>query len=50
MSLTDPWAAVRSNIAALPENPLVPATLAISGIGDDVDDGTIEVVVPPATE
>lgn len=49
-SLTDPWAAVRSDVAELRENPLIPETLVISGIVYNVDDGTIDVVVPPATE
>jgi carbonic anhydrase len=45
----DPREAVRSDIALLRDNPLVPDTLVTSGLVYNVDTGHVETIVSPAT-
>ena len=47
--LGDPREAVRSDIAHLRDNPLVPDTLVTSGLVYDVDTGHVDTIVAPAT-
>jgi carbonic anhydrase len=45
--VTDPWASVTSDVAALKANPFLPAELIVSGLVYDVETGLIEQVVGP---
>jgi carbonic anhydrase len=45
--VTDPWASVASDVAALKANPLLPGELIVSGLVYDVETGLIEQVVGP---
>jgi len=43
-AVTDPHAAVRVDIAALAENPLIPDTLSVTGLVHDIESGEVELV------
>jgi carbonic anhydrase len=45
--ITDPWASVATDVAALKANPFLPADLIVSGLVYDVESGLIEQVVAP---
>jgi carbonic anhydrase len=45
--VTDPWASVATDVAALKANPFLPAELIVSGLVYDVETGLIEQVVGP---
>ena len=45
--VTDPWASVATDVAALKANPFLPAELVVSGLVYDVGTGRIEQVVGP---
>jgi carbonic anhydrase len=45
--ITDPWASVASDVAALKANPFLPAELIVSGLVYDVETGRLEQVVGP---
>ena len=47
-AVTDPWAAVAVDVAALRTIPALPGAWLISGLVYDVATGLIEIVVPPA--
>jgi carbonic anhydrase len=46
--VTDPFTAVRVDVEGLRANPLISATLIVSGLVYDVGSGLVEVVCPPA--
>ena len=46
--LTDPFAAVRTDVECLRANPFISPTLVVSGLVYDVGSGLVEVVCPPA--
>ena len=46
-AVTDPWAAVRVDVAALRAIPALPGDWLISGLVYDVATGLVEIVVPP---
>ena len=48
LAITDPYRAVTIDVAALKANPSLPGEFMVSGLVYDVQDGTIETVVPPA--
>ena len=48
LSVTDPYAAVAVDVAALKANPSLPAAFTARGIVYDIGTGRIETVVPPA--
>ena len=48
LAITDPYAAVAIDVAALKANPKLPATFMVTGLVYDVATGLIETVVPPA--
>jgi carbonic anhydrase len=48
MAITDPYAAVRLDVAALKEDTNLPAGLMVSGVVYDVANGKIEAIVPAA--
>jgi carbonic anhydrase len=45
--VTDPWASVATDVAALKANPFLPAELIVSGLVYDVETGLIQQVVGP---
>jgi carbonic anhydrase len=45
--ITDPWASVTSDVAALKANPFLPAELIVTGLVYDVDTGVVDQVVGP---
>jgi carbonic anhydrase len=45
--ITDPWASVATDVAALKANPFLPAELIASGLVYDVETGLVEQVVGP---
>jgi carbonic anhydrase len=45
--ITDPWASVATDVAALKANPFLPAELIVSGLVYDVETGLVEQVVGP---
>jgi carbonic anhydrase len=45
--VTDPWASVTTDVAALKANPFLPAEFIVSGLVYDVETGLIEQVVGP---
>jgi carbonic anhydrase len=45
--VTDPWASVATDVAALKANPFLPAELIVSGLVYDVETGLIEQIVGP---
>jgi carbonic anhydrase len=47
-AVTDPYAAVAVDVAALKANPALPGNWLVSGLVYDVTTGLVEVVVPPA--
>ena len=47
-AITDPWAAVAVDVAALRAIPALPGAWLISGLVYDVATGLVEIVVPPA--
>jgi carbonic anhydrase len=47
-AVTDPWAAVAFDVAALRAIPALPGTWLLSGLVYDVATGLIEIAVPPA--
>jgi carbonic anhydrase len=47
-SVTDPYATVAADVAALKANPFLPGELTVSGLVYDVSTGLIERVVAPA--
>ena len=47
-AVTDPYAAVAVDVAALKANPALPGNRLVSGLVYDVTTGLVEVVVPPA--
>ena len=47
-SVSDPWAAVSADVAALRAIPALPSTWLISGLVYDVATGLVEIVAPPA--
>ena len=48
LAITDPYAAVAVDIAALKANPKLPGGFTVTGLVYDVATGTTETVVPPA--
>ena len=48
MAITDPYEAVRLDVAALRSNTSLPAALMVSGVVYDVGTGKVEIVVPAA--
>lgn len=48
LAITDPYAAVAIDVAALKANTQLPGGFLVTGMVYDVDTGKIEVVVPPA--
>jgi carbonic anhydrase len=47
MAITDPYEAVRLDVAALKSIPSLPSALTISGVVYDVATGKVEITVPP---
>lgn len=47
MAISDPYAAVKRDVAALQANPDTPAGLTVTGMVYDVATGKIDIVVPP---
>ena len=47
-AITDPYAAVAVDVAALKANPALPGNWLVSGLVYDVTTGLVDVVVPPA--
>lgn len=45
--ITDPWASVATDVAALKTNPFLPADFIVSGLVYDVETGLVEQVVGP---
>lgn len=45
--ITDPWASVKADVAAVKANPFLPARFLVSGLVYDVDTGLVEQVVGP---
>jgi carbonic anhydrase len=45
--ISDPWASVATDVAALKANPFLPAELIVSGLVYDVETGLVEQVVGP---
>jgi carbonic anhydrase len=45
--LTNPWASVATDVAALKANPFLPAEFIVSGLVYDVDTGLIQQIVGP---
>jgi len=43
-AVTDPREAVRVDVSLLAENPLIPASVAVTGVVYDVDSGLVEVI------
>ena len=43
-AVTDPWGAVRADIALLAANPLLPSSIAVTGVVYDVETGIAELV------
>jgi carbonic anhydrase len=48
LAITDPYAAVAIDVAAIKANPKLPATFTVTGMVYDVASGLIATVVPPA--
>jgi carbonic anhydrase len=48
MAITDPYQAVRLDVAALKANENLPAAMTVSGVVYDVANGKVEITVPPA--
>lgn len=48
LAIDDPDRAVAIDVTSLKDNPLLPAELTVSGLVYDVQNGRIEIVVPPA--
>jgi carbonic anhydrase len=47
VDISDPWASVATDVAALKANSLLPAEFIVSGLVYDVDTGLVEQVVGP---
>ena len=47
LGLSDPWASVAADVAALKANPFLPAEFLVSGLVYDVDTGLVDVAVAP---
>lgn len=45
--ITDPWASVKTDVAALKANPFLPAELTVTGLVYDVETGLVDQVVGP---
>jgi len=48
LAITDPYQAVKVDVAAIKANPLLPGGFLVSGLVYDVATGKVETVVPPA--